>query len=73
MEISMEKRILIVVATEHGHAAFWLHELKQIEDAMTGGSVVMLEPNGEAYRSLKSAWTTSRVVRAIEEAVGVCV
>lgn len=67
----MDKRILVVVATEHGHAAFWLHELKHIEDAATNGSVIVLEPNGEAYRSLRSVWTTDRVVRALEEGLSV--
>lgn len=65
-----DQHILVMVATEYGAGAFWLHELKHIEDLQTGGSVIVLEPNADAHRTLRSVWGVGRIIEAINAAVG---
>ena len=68
--VRTEENALVMVATEYGAGAFWLHELKHIEDLQTGGSIVVLEPIDAARRSIRSVWGTGRIIEAINAAVG---
>lgn len=65
------ERALVKVATAEGHAAFWYDEVTTIVDTSKGASITLNPyPGTSGPRGIESAWSTERVLKAIEEATG---
>lgn len=63
-----DRHILVSVATEHGFGAFWLHELKQIDQQSAHTRIVLTSE--DIPRVIVSPWMTLQVIGAINAAVG---